>query len=310
MALLTRKRLLLAKIESTYGTDPVPVAGTDDVLVSDLSLTPLQQEYVSRDLIRAHLGNFEQLPTSARVMAEFSVELAGFPTPGTPIASISALLRSCGMGETIDPGVDVGYEPVSGTFSSCTIYMNLDGVLHKLTGARGTWSFSLESQQIPRIRFSMTGLFNTVVDAAQGTPNYLQQQPLVATTANTPTFSLQAITDACLQSLSLDLGNTVEHLRWIGCDEEIRITDRRPSGSATIEAPLMASKNWFAAVQSAAVGALQVIHGAAGNRVTIDAPSVQATNPRYGDQQGIATLQMDLNILPDAGNDDIALTFD
>lgn len=309
MALLTRKRLLLAKAEVTYGTDPVPVAGTDDVLISELSLTPLQQDYVSRDLIRGYLGNFDQLPTSARVMAEFSVELAGYPTAGTPIASISALLRSCGLAETISAGVDVAYNPVSTAFDSCTIYVNVDGVLHALTGCRGTFSISLDSQQIPRIRFSMTGLFNAVADAAQGTPSYAQQQPAVATTVNTTALSLQAITDACLSALSLDLANTVEHLRWIGCDEEIRITDRRPTGSVTLEAPLMAGKNWFAAVNAATTGGFTITHGPAGNRVVLAAPAVQLTNPRYGDQQGIATLQMDMQVLPDAGNDELTLTF-
>ena len=40
---LTRKRLLLAKIETTYGTDPTPAA-TDAVLVSALEVQPLQLE--------------------------------------------------------------------------------------------------------------------------------------------------------------------------------------------------------------------------------------------------------------------------
>ena len=49
-ALKSRKRLLRAKIESSYGTDPTP-AGTDAVLVRSLEITPLNADVVERELI-------------------------------------------------------------------------------------------------------------------------------------------------------------------------------------------------------------------------------------------------------------------
>jgi hypothetical protein len=41
MPLLTRKRLIVAKIESTYGTDPTPT-GANAILVRNLEITPLE----------------------------------------------------------------------------------------------------------------------------------------------------------------------------------------------------------------------------------------------------------------------------
>ena len=39
---LTRKKFLIAKIESTYGTDPTPVAGTNAIQVTNLEVTPIE----------------------------------------------------------------------------------------------------------------------------------------------------------------------------------------------------------------------------------------------------------------------------
>jgi hypothetical protein len=82
MALLTRKRLILAKIESTYGTDSTP-GGTEAILVRNLEITPLQADVVTRDLIRPYLGNFEQILANQRVEITFEVELAGSGAAGT-----------------------------------------------------------------------------------------------------------------------------------------------------------------------------------------------------------------------------------
>ena len=51
MALLTRKRLILAETEGSYGVDPSP-DGADAILVRDLSITPQQSDVVNRDLVR------------------------------------------------------------------------------------------------------------------------------------------------------------------------------------------------------------------------------------------------------------------
>ena len=41
----------------------------------------------------------------------------------------------------------------------------------------------------------------------------------------------------------------------------------------------------------------------------LDAARVQVLNPRYGELDGIATLEMDLRIVPsDAGDDELTLT--
>ena len=145
MALLSRKRLILVKTESTYGTDSSPV-GTDALLVRNLDITPLSGDIVSRDLIRPYMGNYDQLIAQNSVAINFEVELAGSGTAGTA-PKYDAILKACGLAATIVASTSVTYAPVSASFSSATIYFNVDGVLHKLTGCRGSMTMIKQKKQ-------------------------------------------------------------------------------------------------------------------------------------------------------------------
>jgi hypothetical protein len=100
MPRLTRKSILLARIESTYGTDSVPTGASHAILVRNLNITPINTEEASRDLIRPFLGQFDQLIANRHVQIEFEVEVAGAGTAGTA-PGYGALLRACGLSETL-----------------------------------------------------------------------------------------------------------------------------------------------------------------------------------------------------------------
>lgn len=99
MSLLNRKRTLLAKIETTPGTDPTPTGASNAMLIKNMTLTPMETTLVSRDLIRPYLGNFAQLPAANYAKLAFEVELAGSGTAATAPA-YDPLLRACGMAVT------------------------------------------------------------------------------------------------------------------------------------------------------------------------------------------------------------------
>jgi hypothetical protein len=99
MPLLTRRTAILAKTESQYATDALP-DGTDAILIRNLTVTPIEADVVSRDLIRPYLGNSDQLLAQARVSLSFEVEMAGSGAAGTA-PRFNSLLRACGMAETI-----------------------------------------------------------------------------------------------------------------------------------------------------------------------------------------------------------------
>ena len=301
MALLLRKRLIVIETESVYGTDPTPT-GADAVLVRDLSITPQSSDVVSRDLIRPYLGASQQLLANTRVECTFSVELAGSGTAGTA-PQYGKALKACGLAETIVANTSVTYDPVSTGFESVTIHYNIDGVRHKMTGCRGSVAISANVGEIPTLDFSFTGIYNAPDDSAILTPTYANQaDPLLFKNGNTTNFQLLSYAGA-LQNFSFELGNAIIYRDLIGSSKEVLITDRAATGSVSIEAVLMATKDYFAAAvdDDAALGNLQFTHGtAAGNIVQFTSSKVDIGDVSYGDSDGIAMLEIPFTCVPES----------
>lgn len=310
MPLLNRKRTILTKNEVTYALDPVPTGGANAVLCKNITVTPMEMTSVQRDVMLPYLGNLESLPGAVCGKLELEVELAGSGTAGTAPAC-GPLLRACGMAETISAGVSVAYAPVSAAFESVANYFNLDGVLHKMLGSRGSVSLSLSADAIPTLKFSFTGLYAPVIDAAAPTVVLTAwKAPLTVNNTNTVGLTLHSYAGLVMSDLSLDLANTVAFRSLVGGTEAVLITDRAPTGSITFEATTVAAKDWFGIAKSAATGAFSVTHGTvAGNKVKIDAPKVQILKPSYTDKDGVAMIQTSLSLVPNAGNDELVLTF-
>jgi hypothetical protein len=308
MPLLSRKRTILAKTEVTYGTDSVPTGTANAILVRNLNITPLNAELVSRDLIRPYLGASEQVLASSYVTVDFEVEMAGSGTAGTA-PGYGPLLLACGMSAAISAGVSVTYTPISSsTPPSVTLYYNIDGVLHRITGSRGTVELQIQVGQIPVFRFTFTGLYNAPADTAAPAVTYTAfQTPLAANGDNTSAFSLYSYSGA-LQSLSLNINNTINYRTLIGA-EDVQMTDRQVNGTAVFEAPTITQKDYFSLALGSALGNLAITHGtAAGNRVEITSTRAKVVNPTYQDLNGIHMLQVPFNLIPStAGNDEFSI---
>ena len=96
------KRTILAKKESTYGTDAAPT-GSNAILVRNMSVQMLNAETVGRDLIRPYYGNSDVLIAQSNALAEFEVELAGAGTPGIAPAW-GELIEACSFSKTLNTG--------------------------------------------------------------------------------------------------------------------------------------------------------------------------------------------------------------
>jgi hypothetical protein len=238
------------------------------------------------------------------------VELAGSGTAGTA-PKYDSLLKACGMSATIVASTSVTYAPVSASFSSATIYFNNDGVLHKATGCRGSFTMNCELGQIPTIDFTMTGIYNAPTDTAAPVVTYAAQAtPLIFKEGNTSNFSLLSYS-GCLMSVNFDIANEVVYRELIGCTKQVVITNRAPSGEAVIEAPTIAAKDFFTIANSNTTGSLTFEHGTtAGNIVTFTAQKVDIGNPTYSDSDGIQMLNLPYVAIPtSAGNDEVSLIY-
>jgi hypothetical protein len=311
MPLLSRRQLLLAEIETTYGTDPTPLVGSNAILVRNIEVTPLESETVSRELIRPYLGQSEQLLAQTRVLVNFEVELAGSGSAGTAPA-YGPLLEACSMTKTVSSGVSVTYEPNSDASpKSVTIYFNNDGVLHKATGCRGTFSLNGAVGEIPTIAFEFTGIYNTPTDVAVSSPTYANQaDPVIFKQGNTSGFQVFGYS-GCLMSFSLEMANEIVYRELVGCNKEVLITNRAPSGEVMIEAVPVGTHNFFTDATGGSTGNLTFQHGqTAGNIVTFTAGQIDLGNVSYSDEDGIQMLNLPYIATPtDSGNDELELVY-
>ena len=67
MVQLTKKRLILSKVEGVYGIDSAPTGAFDAIHVFDLEIIPLQSEVIDRETVRPYYGASEQLLANTRV---------------------------------------------------------------------------------------------------------------------------------------------------------------------------------------------------------------------------------------------------
>jgi len=318
MARNTRNFVLLALVESVYGTDPVPT-GSNAMLCSRPQITPLQSQNVNRDVMRGYIGGSEQLVGSKFVECSFDIELVGSGTVGTAPAW-GDLMLACGWAETETAVTRVDYTLVSTSFGSVTLYWYDDGVLHKLTGARGTVQVKMTSGAIPVLSFSFKGLHTTPSAAANPTPTLTGfKTPLVVKEASTAdlTFggthsnagapAIAAGTVYPSMGIEFNLNNTVDHIPLLG-GESIDINNRDASCSFQLELTAAQEVTFHTAVEDATLTTVGLVHGtAAGYKSLLWLPFVQRTNPTKQDVSGKRMVQFEGRVIPSAGNDEARL---
>ncbi|KQO53070.1 phage tail tube protein [Methylobacterium sp. Leaf85] len=303
MARRYNKLAVLAKVETTYGTSAAPTGAANAMLVSNVTVTPLEGDEVSRDLMLPYFGDQGMVLAGVFARIQFSVEIAGAGAAGTA-PNYGPLLRACSMSETITATTKVEYKPVSSTPEAVTLFANLDGVNHAMVGARGTVTLALAPKTIPKFTFTMTGMLGPIGDVPLPAATVTGfQKPLVGSKANSA-FVLHGLA-AVLESLNLDLGNQIEPRMLIGA-ETIEVVDRKASGTAVIEAVSAATKDWFGIARASTLGGLLATHGTvAGNIFEIEAAAVQIGKPAYGNTQGITNHSLPLKLIPVTGDDEV-----
>jgi len=310
---LTRKKFLIAKIESTYGTDPTPVGGSDAVQVTNLEVTPIESDNVQAAAFQGFLGNSTRatLVANKRVSVTFDVELAGSGTAGTAPA-FGPLLKSCGLSETTVADTSVTYAPVSSSFDSATIYCFYDGTRHKITGARGSVSFNFTAGQFAVASFNFIGIFNDPDDTAlSGTFTVANQAAaLEVNDTNLTTATFFGETSQRIESFDLALNNELVY-KETASSKEVLITNRAVGGTAVIEAPAVGTTDYFAdAIGVSTASSSMVLGATGGNIVTLTAAQTDVTGVSYGDTNGVISLSMPYLALPTtAGNNELSLAF-
>ena len=303
---LDRLEGLAVEIESSYNTDPTIAEATDSIRTRNLDVVPLDGDFITRGLDRANLGAEGDILVAKRALMTCEVELSGSGTAGTA-PRYDDLVRACGFA-AVNGASDHVYNPISTSQESAWWEVNKDGQQVIGGGSRGSMSINMQTRQIPFIGFEMTAMYRQPTAVALPTYTIADHAvPEAFNNANTPTATLDSVAIG-LESCVLNIQNQTEHIDRIGA-EKIDIVQREIRGTITFEAPALGTKNWFAYAEARTQAALQIIHGdTAGNIVTLDAPKVEMSNPRYTESQGTLMITADLILVPNAGNDELIIT--
>lgn len=320
--LLTRRRVLAAKIESTPGTAQSLTASESSFNVFDAMIQP-NIDFNERPGQKV----FSPLPgiLAARGgTCTFATELHGSGTPNSGGGDEACpkwaeiFLPACGFTRVDAAAVykPNSISPAGGADSSAvrTITLGLfeDGVFKVLKGAMGTAVFTFTAGQVVRIAFTFTGLWVAPVDDTLLSPTSPTIKPLRFADAGLTIASWSPR----VAELSIDLGNDVQ-LREDANKVEgyitAIITGRRTVGTLNPEADVVGTQDtygqWLASTEQAL--ALSLGAGGDGNTVAFAAPKLQFTNVQEADRNGIGIdeVPFQLNRSAKIGDDELTLTW-
>lgn len=318
MSILTQRQVILAKVESTYNTDPTPVASTDAVLCEEVSKSHESARMIERKVVRPSLGQLQQVFGDTLMQISMNVELKGsgsaYSASNRP--ELDPLLRACGFSSTVDTTTGsetVTYVPVSDNSSheSVTIYAYIDGKLQKLTGCRGTVSFKMEAGQKGMASFTMTGHVATPTDVSLVDPTFNSTLPPAVLGAAFTVDSYSAI----ISQLTLDINNKITMPPSVNASDgfgELQIAERDIAGNFDPEQVLVATEafdaNWRSGksmvLNTGDIGSTQY------NKYSFALPGVYYRNVGFADRDGIASHELDFGALESSGDDEATLLFD
>lgn len=299
-----KRELILIKIETTQGTDAVPTAALDAVLVEDIGWSYAGARMVERNPVKGTLGKFQSIFAGTLMEMTFKAEIKGSGVLGTP-PEIGPALRACGIDETIVASTSVSYSPVSTGQESVTIYYFEDGARYDILGCMGNPNVNLPVGEIGMVEFTFTGHVVGPTDVAlpTGTFDAINPAPVIAGAFSAIGFS------AVINALSMDLGNEISTPADFNAADgysNVFIADNDPAGSFDPEAPLLlATKDFHAEWRAGTNGSIETgTIGPATERYALTMPTSYYRELGPGDRDGLRAYEIGYA----AAGDDAAFT--
>jgi hypothetical protein len=315
MPRIMRNTAILAKIETTTGTDAAPTGADNALLVSNASFE-FNYNNVDRDPLRGYMGGRQSLPGTRFVRATFDVELTGSGTVGTAPAW-GPLLLACAMAETTS-ATAVEYTPVSTGLKTLTIKYIVDGVLHTMLGCMGDVELDMQEGAIPMLKFNFTGRDGGTTEQAIPALTLTNwKTPTVITAENSGcltlggTYAAGVVTGGTTfpsRGLNVKLGNDLKQIATLCAGNQVDVTNRNTTGNTQLELTAAQEVQAVNDVNATVMTSLSFTHGTtAGAKVMVFAPNTQRLSPAHVDYEGRAHMSFELNFVPVVGNDELRI---
>lgn len=307
MAIKSLKQMLLAKVESVYGTDPLPTGALNAMLVGNVKVNPLNATEIERKVLMPNFANFGKVIADVHATLDFDVEFSSSGLLGVPPA-YGVLFKGCARAETIVAGTSVTYAPIDSQEQSLTFYLNIDGKQRIFKGAKGNVKAKLTPKGDPLLSFSFIGLYGPATDTPISASVLTAWKAPTGVSPQTTSASLHGLT-ANIADFSFDFGNKMVYRPLIN-SETVQFTDRATTGSITIEETSVATKDWDSVLRTGAVGGFTLLHGTVvGSKIYIQCPAVQLHGMSSSEADNIEMLQFNMAMQSSAGNDELTIAY-
>lgn len=314
--MLALKKILLAKLETVYGSDPTPTPADNTIDARNIDCSVVST-FAERNNVRADLSPVSGVVAKRYYEIKFECDFKGSGTKGTA-PMIGALLQACGMTETASAGSSVTYVPYSVPISTkaVTLYYyeigDTTAVLRKVTGARGSYELVAEAGSIPVMRFTFRGIYNAPSD--ETIPTGMAYGSVVPPIVQSGAFTWGANSSLIVKDLNINIDNSLSENPDISSVSGIKgftIAGRVPKGKFTPEAVSIASFSHDTILTGNTESALSVVIGSAsGNKCTITAPKCQIESIGTSEQAGLLYRDLPFRLNRNSGNDELQFLFE
>jgi hypothetical protein len=343
---LTRKTLVAAKRESSYGSDAfgsaavcesqlTTAASCAQLLWDEVNPVSLDSQIIEKQVVRGSFSKYTDLVGRQLYMLKLKTMLmtssggqhnhsdAGV-TSGTGDSAGQAgekgvppffghLLRACALKETTNSSSSVVYSPYSGpSFNSATAYVFADTLRHKIAGLFGTGVFEGRAGEGIELSFDMKGKYSDPIASTipSGVVYPVDAKELVEN---------EGLTIAghggtpIVRSFRFDLGVEVVERRDFNSAEGLYglwIIDRKPTLELVVEVEPLGTFDPWSGIDASSTYAVAFTHGSAADKlIAFSFPYAQLVNLNYQDDGGIRTYQMQFNLTSVSDDGEYSITF-
>lgn len=204
------------------------------------------------------------------------------------------------------------YDPASSSLGSVTIWVYLDGLLHKINGCRGSFELTGEAGMQPRIAWTFQGLYSTPTDAVIPSGSAFDSTKGPVFMGATFTYGAYP---AIIQQLTINMNNELSQCESVIAGHGvvgIEIVGRAPGGSINPKAIIEATRPWWSNWEDGDGATLVVVIGStAGNIITInsDTDGCVKESISWGDRNGIRIYDIPFGLYGSSGDDELQLVF-
>lgn len=307
---MSDRSFLLAKVETTYGTDSVPTA--TNVLFAENVRHRLMGTRERGAPAKPGVGQVVGQIYGEHAEVSFEIPLAASGVAGTA-PKWGLLPKACGWGETIVASTSVTYALAADpqAADSLTLVWNDGRRLHKVTGWRGRMGLKLSSGKRPMLTFTGKGLYVAVTTRALPAhadatwTGWVDARPIAQ---GRTTFALNSV-NLPVRDLSIDASDNVL-FNDLPHQENVTLRGARTfSGSVKATTPLPSALDLEGLWTGGSVITAALVHGTTAGQIVTVNTKAQYGQPEYGDENGEDVFTQPFDLQPSALNvdDEIAI---